>query len=276
MLSNLKKKIVNLIDWLYLKSYDFYIFGKKKIDNGKSYHELFLEIRDEKYSEIENLEKKMSHFLEKKWLDDLALKTQIVKKKSKLNYSHGRALYSILCNYLQNLIASKKNENVTILETGTARGFSAICMSKALNDKKIAGKIITIDVIGHYKKMFWNCIEDETGRKNRSELIAKWQKELDNIIFLQGRSSVVLKSIGLNRINFAFLDGQHDKESIRKEFKFVSDKQKKGDIIFFDDVNKDNFSELYDFVIEIENSKKYLVNYIQVNQNRSYAIATKN
>ena len=62
MLSNLKKKIVNLIDWLYLKSYDFYIFGKKKIDNGKSYHELFLEIRDEKYSKIENLEKKMSHF----------------------------------------------------------------------------------------------------------------------------------------------------------------------------------------------------------------------
>ena len=30
----------------------------------------------------------------------------------------------------------------TILETGTARGFSALCMSKAINDLKINGKII--------------------------------------------------------------------------------------------------------------------------------------
>jgi predicted O-methyltransferase YrrM len=276
ILSNLKKIIVSLIDWFYLKSYDFYIFGKKKIDNGETYSELFLKIKDEKYLEIENLEKKMNHFLEKKWLDDLALKTQIVKKKSKLNYSHGRALYSILCNYLQNIIDKNINENVTILETGTARGFSAICMSKALNDKKISGKVITIDVLGHYKKMFWNCIEDETGQKSRFELISKWQKELENIIFLQGRSSVVLKLIGLTRINFAFLDGQHDGETIKQEFKFIKDKQKKGDIIFFDDINKDYFNELYNFVSEIKKSNKYLVNYIQVDQDRIYALATKN
>ena len=80
--------------------------------------------------------------------------------------------------------------------------------------------------------MFWNCIEDETGKKNRSELISKWQKELDNIIFLQGRSSVVLKSIGLNRINFAFLDGQHDKEFIKKNLNLYLI-NKKREILFF-------------------------------------------
>ena len=31
---------------------------------------------------------------------------------------------------------------ITILETGTARGFSSLCMSKAINDRKFMGKII--------------------------------------------------------------------------------------------------------------------------------------
>ena len=33
----------------------------------------------------------------------------------------------------------KENNSLTILETGTARGFSAICMSKALIDQKKSG-----------------------------------------------------------------------------------------------------------------------------------------
>ena len=46
--------------------------------------------------------------------------------------------------------------------------------------------------------MYWNCVEDKTGPKKRSELLAYWQEELENIIFLQGRSSVVLKMLGID------------------------------------------------------------------------------
>ncbi len=276
MLGKLKYFIVLILDWLYLKSYDFYIFGKNKFSNGKSYKELFNEINQKSYDAIEKLEIEMNHSIDKKWIDDLALITQIVKKKSELNYSHGKALYCVLSNYLQKKINQNLKENLTILETGTARGFSAICMSKALIDKKINGKIITIDVISHNKEIYWNCIKDETGPKKRSELLENWKHELENIIFLQGRSSVVLKMIGVNRINFAFLDGQHDEQTIVNEFNFVAEKQKKGDIIFFDDINKDKFSELYFFVENLSKKKEYFIKLIEVNQNRTYAIAEKN
>ena len=57
-----------------------------------------------------------------------------------------------------------KFDEITILETGTARGYSSICMSKALNDRKQKGKIFTIDILPNNKKMYWNCIEDHKGK----------------------------------------------------------------------------------------------------------------
>ena len=276
MLSNIKKKIISILDWFYIKSYEFYIFGKKNFPEGKSYEALFEEIKEVKHEEIEKLEIRMKHSIEKKWLDALAFVTQIVKKKSELNYSHGRALYSVLSNYLEEKKNQNYKDNFTILETGTARGFSAICMSKALIDKKVNGKVLTIDVIAHNKKMYWNCVEDKTGPKKRSELLSNWQEELNNIIFLQGRSSIVFKMIGLKRIHFAFLDGQHDKQTIKEEFNFVSKNQKKGDLIFFDDVNENNFPELYFFVKDLSKTKEYSINFINASKDRAYAIAKKN
>ena len=67
--------------------------------------------------------------------DNLALKTQITIKKSKPLYLHGYLLYSALTNYLNNQNEqNEQNKEINILETGTARGFSAIMMAKAVDD----------------------------------------------------------------------------------------------------------------------------------------------
>ena len=102
-------------------------------------------------------------------------------------------------------------ENIVILETGTARGFSSLCMAKALNDSKISGSILTFDVLPHTKKIYWNCITDHLeGPITRQELLEPWKQLVNNyIIFHQGYSNIELKKIGLQRINFAFLDGSH-------------------------------------------------------------------
>ena len=267
-----KEKIIDLIDFLYLRSYNFYSFGKKFIINSQYYKNLFLEIKDNPYKEVDCIEDKLGYKLEKIWLDKLAFVTQIVKKSSKINYSHGRLIYSILRNYFSKNV----NPNYTVLETGTARGFSSICMSKAIIDHNVKGKIITVDVIGHDEKIYWNCFKDDQGKITRSELIKEWDNELDNIIFLKGRTSVILKTLGLNRINFAFLDGQHDRLSLQEEFTFVSNRQKKGDVIFFDDVTPNKYKDVYKFVNEIKDSKKYSVELISISDERGYAIATKN
>ena len=115
--------------------------------------------------------------VENEWLHNLAYLTQIVVKKSDINIQHGKLLYSLVSNL------DKKIENLTILETGTARGFSSICMSRALIDANRNGKIYTVDILPHDTKMYWNCIDDHDGMKSRKELLKNWSKETDNIVF---------------------------------------------------------------------------------------------
>ena len=132
-----------------------------------------------------DIEKKTGKKLNDDYFEDLALHTQVVIKKSKLNYQHGKKLYSILSNYIK----KNKLNFYNIFETGTARGFSSICMSKALIDANAFGKIYTIDILPHNKKKYWNCIDDNEGMKTRNSLLNKWKNETTNIIFICIHSS---------------------------------------------------------------------------------------
>ena len=87
-------------------------------------------------------------------------------------FFHGRLLYSLLSSYISDL--PDKYNDLKILETGTARGFSAICMAKALIDNKYPGFITTIDAIPHNQSIYWNCIDDLDGPRSRAVLLKKW------------------------------------------------------------------------------------------------------
>lgn len=172
----------------------------------------------------------------KSFVDKLALSTQIVIKESKMLYLHGYLLYVALDEYL------KKNpavDFVNIVETGTARGFSAMCMAKALHDRKRDGKIYTIDVLPNDQKMYWNCVEDFTGLKTRPELLSKWDYLLDYIEFVQGDSKKILDELHekyfVPRVHFAFLDAQHTYSYLKHEMEWSRDRQEKGDVIVCDD-----------------------------------------
>ena len=84
-----------------------------------------------------------------------------------------------------------------------------------------------------------------------------------------------LKKIGLNRINFAFLDAQHTKSAVLQEFKFINKRQIKGDMIFFDDVTPNLFDGVCNAVKEIEIKYPYKIKYFPFDRNRGYALATK-
>ena len=250
----------------------FFFKEKYPLLSRDEYLRLFNETKNEKSEEIDHIEKINGYFIEKNWIDDLALHTQIVKKKSKLNYHHGRLLYSILRNHI------KQNSELklfNILETGTARGFSSVCMSKALNDSQKIGKVYTIDIIPNNQKIFWNCIDDWDGKKTRIDLLYKWKKELENIVFLTGNCQSVLKNFHLDRINFAFLDAQHDYESIINEFNFIFERQQKDDLIVFDDVKFVEFPEISKFISELKSKLIYDINIISSSESRSYCLAKK-
>lgn len=247
---------------------------KKPLASKSTYLKIFEEASNFHDESISNLENKFGYKIEKIWIDELALHTQVTIKKSKINYQHGRALYATLRKYIAE---NKKNNSqiISIVETGTARGFSAICMSKAINDSNVEGKIYTIDLLPVNKPMYWNIIDDNEKKKTRAELLEKWPDELKNITFIEGKTQSVLKNLKIQRVNFAFLDAQHDFTSVMEEYEYIKNRQNKGDIIFFDDVTKLKFPGVVKALKEIEREGLYFTEFLGETRDRAYVLAKK-
>ena len=248
-------------------------FGRKPWGSRDKYLNLHADAKQKIYKEIDLFEEKKGHKIDKVWFENLALHTQVVIKNSELNYQHGRLLYSCLRNYL--ITSKNKTNEVVILETGTARGFSSICMAKALIDGNEDGKIFTIDILPHNKAILWNCIDDHEGPKTRQDLLSKWSNEIKKITFLQGHSKKRLSKMNLTRINFAFIDAMHEEDDVLFEYRYVSQKQKAGDIIIFDDVTPGLFEGVYRAVKKVEEENHYKVERITLSNQRGYAVAIK-
>lgn len=254
--------------------YPKYQFGLRPRKSKKYYVNLFNKYKKIKYPNIDKFESNFKHKIKKKYIDDLAFATQIViKKKSKINYQHGRILYALLFNQIQ-----KNNiKKINVFETGTARGYSSICMSKAIIDAKIQGSITTVDIIPNNIEMYWNVISDHTSPINRQKLLTKWNKERDKIKFIQSWSYVFIKNNKNNkkRYHFSFLDGAHNFKTVLEEFMFVRKNQKKNDIIFFDDVSI-KFIEMIKFKNFLkDNFKEYKITLIKCDRERSYMLAER-
>ena len=269
MINNFKFLLRDFINFYFPKKF---FFSNKPLASKKYYEDIFFEAKSKIYKNLDNLEKEKKFKIDKNWLDNLAFHTQIVKKKSKINYQHGRLLYT----YLRRYIVDNKIKKINILEIGTARGFSAICMSKVINDSGIDGIISTIDIIPHTKKIYWNCIDDLEGKKTRQELLSYWSEELKNIKFLTGPSFYVLKQIKFKKkIDFAFIDGMHDYFNVKNEIDFLKKRQIAGNVIIFDDFNPNKFKGVIEALNDKEFNKKYIIDKFSSEPNRTYAIATR-
>ena len=250
-------------------------FGNKAWADKNTYVKLWKQECENIYPEIDLYEKRLGYSVNPDWIMDLALHTQVVIKNSPLCWQHGRILYSTLSSWL-NEHQGEEYKALTIWETGTARGFSSLCMSKELFEMGREGRIVTFDVLPHNKKIYWNCIDDLEGPKTRSELLNSWKKLVSRyIIFQQGDSKLNLKKVATDRIHFAFLDGSHSFDDVMFEFKQIKDFQKSGDVIVYDDYNIDQFPGLVKAVDEICKEFRYKIEVIFAHDARGYAITTK-
>lgn len=279
IISKVFEIILPFIDKMAYLRYFNNPFSNYPISTVKNYQKLakISEINTYSIEDVDLIEKENGYSINKDWLNSLALLTQVVVKRSELNYAHGRILYSVLRKYLSSF-KSDSYRSINILETGTARGFSAICMAKALSDSKFHGSIFTVDVLPHDKEMFWNCVADHTsGKQTRKNLLSNWSELTDRyIIFIQGFAKHILPKIGLKRVHFAFLDGAHTYDDVLFEFNNISKHQKEGDIIIFDDYNESDFPGIVKAVKYIESKMEYKIKFVK-NKNtlRDYAIAKK-
>lgn len=203
----------------------------------------------------------------------LALKTVVVKKKSKLSIDHGKYLYSELRKY----ICNNNFDFINVVETGTARGFSAICMAKAMYDEKQNGQIFTFDILPHDKKLYWNNILDVTqGKATRKELLQEWNYLTERYIkFINNFAHIYLKSINFERVHFAFFDGSHYAHDIKYEFEKIALCQMKNDISIFDDFNELQYNDMYKLILDITKKYNYNHSIIRINDNRKILLAKK-
>ena len=124
--------IENLIS--YLRDFRNYYFPKKNpfgkdVQASKDYYlSIFEKAKNETYLEVEKFEETSGFKIDKSWLDDLALHTQVVKKSQLINYQHGRILYSKLSKYIK----EKDIKFINVVEIGTARASLQFACRKRL------------------------------------------------------------------------------------------------------------------------------------------------
>lgn len=223
------------------------------------------------YPEISRFEEQTGYGIDRIWLDDLALTTQVSVKASGVCYQHGRVLYAALRRY----IAETGEQDVTVVETGTARGFSAICMARALVDAGVNGRIITVDSVPHDVPIYWNCIDDHERAKSRRELLAPWEDLAARVVFLHGRTEAVMPRLKLTRVNVAFLDASHTERDVVFEFESVAPAQRTGDLLVFDDYTPARFPGVIAAVDRIERDFCAEGERLWASADRGYACLTR-
>jgi len=171
---------------------------------------------------------------EKEKFLDLSRITPINPKRSEnfvINFERGMLLYALIA----------KIQPKTVLEIGTAEGYSTLCMAWAMSDYKIKGKIITVDPKSHITptERLIKLNDNDIPKKMNLSTKEIWEKFapqewIEKIDVISGYSGEILKK-KLPKIEFCYIDGSHVYEAVKHDFyatlKVVSEKFS----ILFDD-----------------------------------------
>lgn len=148
-----------------------------------------------------------------------------------VNFERGMLLYAII----------SKLKPKTVLEIGTAEGYSTLCMAWAMSDNNIDGKIYTIDPKSHDLPIERTIILDDgkISKQNIStdELWKKFTKPewLKKIQVITGYAGEVLDKTEFPKMEFGYIDGAHFFEAVKHDFYgFLKIADKKFSILFDD------------------------------------------
>jgi predicted O-methyltransferase YrrM len=181
-------------------------------------------------------------------------------------------LYATLARYAR----EHAGDHLTIVETGTARGFSALCMAKALDDGGAAGRIVSFDVLPHDVAMLWNCLRDAEGPRTRAELLHEYAGLIErHVMFHRGDTRRELARLSVPRVHFAFLDSVHEYDHVMAEFSSIRGRQRPGDVLFFDDYTIESYPGVVKAADEICRDHRYSATVVAANARRRYLIAEK-
>ena len=185
-------------------------------------------------------------------------------KKNPPNWQHGRVLYAAARQYF----ATSENL-VTVLDVGTAKGFSALCLQWALNDSGKFGQVVSLDVIDPNGTERRNTVAELDGPVTLAQILAPWP-EAKAIAFMKSTGIDWLRR-GSSRVHVAFVDGKHTGAVVAEETKLLASRQSAGDLVIFDD------AQIPGVALAIEQASKHLydLQHLQAKPERAYVIARR-
>ena len=247
-------------------------FGATPKEQPEAYRRLWDEARAKKYPDVDAFEQACGAAIDSEWLDRLALTTQVTIKASDICYQHGRVLYAAVTRYVR----TQGGRQLNVLETGTARGFSSVCLARAMQDSGATGKILTFDVLPHDVPMLWNCLLDVDGPRTRAQLLADWSDLVDTfIVFERGDTRRTLAGLAAPRVHIAFLDAVHEYEYVMAEYAAVRGRQRPGDLLLFDDYTPSRYPGVVAAADEICRVDGYRTTIVRAHEHRGYLVAEK-
>ena len=238
----------------------------------EEYRRRWAEARSRTFPVVDRYEALSEAAIDPEWFHQLALLTQVPIKQSEICYQHGRLLYAALARYLR----TRSRDHLTVVETGTARGFSALCLAKAMDDGGATGKIVSFDVLPHDVAILWNCVRDAEGPRTRAELLRDYADLIERyLVFHRGDTRREMAKVIFPRVHFAFLDSVHEYDHVMAEFAAIRGRQAPGDILFFDDYTPDAYPGVVKAADEICRAHAYSATVVTANPQRRYLIAEK-
>lgn len=197
----------------------------------EQYEAAFLRECDVAYPMIDQYERESGFAVDGEWMLGAARVLACPVKNNPPNWQHGRVLYATVRSRL--LLWDRRDE-VHLLDIGTAKGFSALVMSRALADAKVNGTITSIDVIDPQARAVRNTIAEVGGLRTLHETVAPWP-ESRAVKFVCAKAENWLMMYR-ERFHFAFVDGKHTYDAVTKELTYLSQAQESGDVIMCDDL----------------------------------------
>ena len=149
---------------------------------------------------------------------------------------HGQLLFKLV------LALTGKSSSFVALDVGTARGFSAMVMARAITSAGVPGTIYSVDVVDHEDKIGWHGKKHDADDPLNGQLLARaeiWKRwflgDISSVVPVQGRSVDVLKDWDHGPIDLAFLDGSHEYSDVSQELAWLDELVTEGGMIVLDD-----------------------------------------
>lgn len=231
----------------------------------EDYQRAFDAERAQSYPEIDAYEQSVGYPINRDWMEAMARVLACPVKKNPPNWQHGRVLYATLRQYLA---ARESSAAINVLDIGTAKGFSAVVMLKAADDAQRPVHITSVDVIDPQGRVTRNTVAEVDGLKTLAETLLCCPGA-DRIDFLKSTGLDYLQRDDL-RIHFAFIDGKHTGDVVRREGVLLAKRQQTGDMVVFDDVHIPDVSVAVNSL-----NDRYRLRYLRALESRQYAVGVR-